>query len=145
VYKHLKKISSLNSCQNLLYRNIYEYSNSNSNYAPSRNFDEFGERFFPSVHLDDLNARDYLVHQSHPFVCPYCDFLPQFSDKFTQISCNNPVSHICTVYFRAYCCIDILTYSLVITIIKIYMRLVFLLKHQNSMKLIMKKMTCLNE
>jgi hypothetical protein len=49
-----------------------------ANYVPSGNFNELGERFLPSVHLDDLNARHYLVHQPHPLIRPHCDLLPQF-------------------------------------------------------------------
>jgi hypothetical protein len=68
-------------------------------YVPSSNFDEFGERFLPGVHLDDLNTRHYLVHQPHPLVRPHCDFLPQFSDKFTQIGCNKPVSYLYSLLY----------------------------------------------
>ena len=69
------------------------------NHVPSSNFNELSERFLPGVHLDDLNARNNLVHQPHPVVRPYCDFLPQFSDQLTKISCNKIVDKLVTNVF----------------------------------------------
>lgn len=57
-------------------------------YVPPSNFDKFCERLLPGVHLDHLNTWHDLVHQSHPLVRAYCDFLSQSSDHFTKISCN---------------------------------------------------------